>query len=316
MDLLKDKRIPSYWYDKLPSVRGRYSYRAPLGPFVWFRVGGEAEILFRPEDIEDLGFFLAHCPPDVPIVIIGVGSNLLVRDGGISGVVIRLGKGFSQVIVEGETLLVGAGALDKTVSLVAAEASLGGVEFLSGIPGTIGGALRMNAGAYNREMKDVVLWAEAFDLKGALHRLSLEELNFSYRHCGVPKEWIFVRACLKATVEDQDLIYQRIQQIQEAREKSQPVKARTGGSTFANPSGHKAWELIDQAGCRGLTLGGAQISEKHCNFLLNTGMATASDLEELAEKVRQKVYETSGIQLEWEIQRVGEKEPSFLLKKE
>jgi UDP-N-acetylmuramate dehydrogenase len=271
-------------------------------------VGGDAEVLFRPEDTADLITFLTHRPKEFPILVIGVGSNLLVRDGGIPGIVIRLGKGFSQMVIKNETLIVGAGALDRTVALVAAEAGLGGLEFLSGIPGTIGGGLRMNAGAYGQEIKDVVAWAEAVDLEGQLHHLLPEDLAFSYRHCGVPKEWIFVRACLKAFPADRGEIQGRIQQIQEAREETQPVKARTGGSTFANPPGHKAWELIAQAGCRGMTLGGAQVSEKHCNFLLNVGGATAVDLEDLAETVRDKVLAQSGVPLQWEIQRVGVKQ--------
>lgn len=296
------------WCEALPPVRGRISRDAPLGGLTWFRVGGPAQVLFRPADQQDLAQFLAALPPEVPVTVIGVGSNLLVRDGGIPGVVIRLAGPFAGVSVDGHTVTAGAAALDLTVAMTALEAGVGGLEFLSGVPGAIGGALRMNAGAFGGEMKDVTVTAQAIDRQGNLHSLSLEQLGLTYRHCAVPEDWIFTGAVLQGRAGDPHAIAQRMAEIRTAREGSQPTRARTGGSTFANPPGAKAWELIDKAGCRGLVLGGAQVSEKHCNFLLNTGDATAAHIEDLGEEVRRRVLETSGIQLTWEIRRIGVRE--------
>ncbi len=290
---------------RLPPVRGRLSARAPLAGVTWFRVGGPAEVLFRPADRDDLALFLAACPPEVPVTVIGVGSNLLVRDGGVPGVVVRLGGSFAGITVAGTEVTVGAGALDLTVAQAACQAGVAGLEFLSGIPGTIGGALRMNAGAYGRELADILVSAEAIDRSGGRHRVPVDQLGFGYRQCGAPADWLFVGALLSGAPGTPAEIGARMDDIARQRLGSQPVRARTGGSTFANPPGHKAWALIDQAGCRGLTLGGAQVSEKHCNFLLNLGTASAADLERLGEEVRRRVFETSGVRLEWEIKRIG-----------
>lgn len=303
--------------ERLPAVRGRLTENAPLAGITWFRVGGAAEVMFRPADRDDLAAFLADKPADVPVTVIGVASNLLVRDGGIPGVVIRLGRGFADIKVTGTTVEAGAAALDVNVARSAAEAGVAGLEFLVGVPGTIGGALRMNAGAYGREMTDVTVAAEAFDPTGRLHRLSHAELGFSYRHCAVGEDWIFVAATLTGEPGAPEAIAARMRDIQEAREASQPIRTRTGGSTFANPTdpkaqGRKAWQLIDAAGCRGLTRGGAMVSEKHCNFLINTGTATAADLEGLGEEVRRRVFEATGVSLQWEIRRVGLPGPAHL----
>ncbi|MBY0429993.1 MAG: UDP-N-acetylmuramate dehydrogenase, partial [Rhodospirillales bacterium] len=268
--------------ERLPPVRGRLSANAPLAQITWFRVGGPAEVLFKPADTEDLAAFLAEVPMDVPLTVIGVGSNLLVRDGGVPGVVIRLGGPFAEVKVTEETRIeAGAGALDLNVAITARDHGIAGLEFLSGVPGTIGGALRMNAGAYGREMKDVVVLAEAVDRRGGLHRLGLDDLRLSYRHCGLPKDWIFTATLLEGGSDTAAAIQERMDEIKRRREDTQPLRTRTGGSTFANPPGARAWELIDRAGCRGLTRGGAMVSEKHCNFLLNTGAASAADIEDL-----------------------------------
>jgi UDP-N-acetylmuramate dehydrogenase len=291
--------------DRLPPVRGRLTENAPLAPVTWFRVGGPAEVMFRPLDVDDLAGFLARKPADVPVTVIGVASNLLVRDGGIEGVVIRLGRGFTAVEIVGTNVEAGAAALDLNVALAARDARLGGLEFLSGVPGTIGGALRMNAGAYGSEIKDVLLSAVALDLAGSRHTLTPAQMQLSYRHSGVPEDWIFVSAMLAGVAAESDAIQRRMAEIQTEREASQPIRARTGGSTFANPPGHKAWELIDRAGCRGLARGGAMVSEKHTNFLINTGTASAADIEGLGEEVRRRVFEQFGVSLEWEIRRVG-----------
>lgn len=296
--------------DRLPAVRGRLSGNAPLAPVTWFRVGGAAEVLFRPADAEDLAAFVAAKPADVPLTVIGVGSNLLVRDGGVPGVVVRLGRGFAAIEARDGAVDCGAAALDLNVALFARDAGLAGLEFLSGIPGTIGGALRMNAGAYGREVSDVLLEAEAIDPSGARRVLAARELGLSYRHCALPEAWIFTVARLRAEPGDRAAIQARIAEIQAARESSQPIRTRTGGSTFANPTdpragGRKAWELIDLAGCRGLRRGGAQVSEKHCNFLINAGGATAQDIEDLGEEVRARVAERFGVTLRWEIRRIG-----------
>jgi UDP-N-acetylmuramate dehydrogenase len=276
----------------------------------WFRVGGPAEILFRPADAADLAEFLARLPAEVPVTVIGVGSNLLVRDGGIRGVTIRLGRGFAAIEPHEDKVTVGAGALDLNVALTAAQAGIAGLEFLSGIPGTIGGGFRTNAGAYGSEFKDVLAYAEAVDRDGRTRRVSAADLGLSYRHCSAPADWIFTAAVFRGTRGDPAAIAHRLADIQAAREASQPIRARTGGSTFANPPGRRAWELIDAAGCRGLRRGGAMVSEKHTNFLINTGDATAADIEALGEEVRRRVHERFGISLEWEIRRIGEPGPA------
>jgi UDP-N-acetylmuramate dehydrogenase len=291
--------------DRLPKVRGRLTADTPLAQVTWFRVGGAAEVMFRPADVDDLAAFLAHKPADVPVTVIGVASNLLVRDGGIKGVVLRLGRGFVEIAAKDAIVTAGAGALDLNVALTARDAGIAGLEFLSGIPGTIGGGLRMNAGAYGSEFKDVLDSATALDAKGHRHTLSVADLKLSYRHSAVPEDWIFVAARFKGRAGDKSAIAQRMSEIQAAREQSQPIRAKTGGSTFANPPGHKAWQLIDEAGCRGIRRGGAMISDKHANFLINTGDASAADLEALGEEVRARVLAKTGITLEWEIRRVG-----------
>ncbi len=294
--------------DRLPTVRGRLTADAPLAGITWFRVGGAAEVMFRPADRDDLLAFLAAKPADVSVTVLGVGSNLLVRDGGVPGVTIRLGRGFAGIEAKDARIVAGAAALDINVAQAAADAGIGGLEFLSGVPGTIGGAMRMNAGAYGRELVDVLVEGEIVDGSGALHRLARDALGFTYRHCALSEETIFLAATLDGSADQPAAIRKRMATIRQRREESQPIRTRTGGSTFANPrdgSGRKAWELIDQAGCRGLTIGGAQVSEKHTNFLINTGTATAADLEALGEEVRRRVRETSGVELEWEIRRIG-----------
>ncbi|MDE1902397.1 MAG: UDP-N-acetylmuramate dehydrogenase [Alphaproteobacteria bacterium] len=291
--------------ERLPRLRGRLTENAPLAQLTWFRVGGAAEVMFRPADLDDLAAFLAGKPTDVPVTVMGVASNLLIRDGGVPGVVIRLGRGFVDIVSSGDEITAGAGALDLNVALAACTAGIADLEFLSGIPGTVGGGLRMNAGAYGREFKDVLREVTALDGEGHRHDLEPGEMDLSYRHCGVPADWIFVAAQLKGRRDDPSAIGARMAAIQAQREATQPIRARTGGSTFANPPGHKAWELIDRAGCRGLTRGGAAVSDKHTNFLINTGNATAADLEALGEEVRRRVRDTAGIVLEWEIKRIG-----------
>ena len=289
----------------LPQVRGTYQESVPLARFTWFRVGGPADVLYLPADADDLGQFLANTPADIPVTVIGVASNLLIRDGGIPGVVIRLRDGFTDIARVDDGLAAGAGALDINVARFAAGEGLTGLEFLSGIPGTIGGALRMNAGAYERELKDAFLSAEAIDRSGHRHTLDPAAMGFRYRHSAPPEDWIFVSARLSAEPGDAEKIAQRMEEIGAARNDTQPIRSRTGGSTFKNPPDHSAWELVDKAGCRGLTRGGAMVSEKHCNFLINTGNATASDLEGLGEDVRRRVKHDSGVDLQWEIRRIG-----------
>ncbi|MBA4209896.1 MAG: UDP-N-acetylenolpyruvoylglucosamine reductase [Parvibaculum sp.] len=291
--------------DRLPEVRGELVADAPLAPLTWFRAGGNGEVLFRPADADDLAAFLAATPQDIPVTVIGVGSNLLVREGGVEGVVIRLGRGFMNISIEGTCVRAGTAALDVAVSRAAQEAGLAGLEFYRGIPGSIGGALRMNAGAYGGETKDVLVEAIAIDRKGKRHVLKNEDMQYRYRHSGAADDLIFVEALFQGRPGDKDDILAKMNEITSSREATQPVRMRTGGSTFKNPEGHKSWQLIDAAGCRGLTRGGAQVSELHCNFLINTGEATASDLEELGEEVRARVKETSGVTLEWEIRRIG-----------
>lgn len=296
---------PPHLIDRLPKVRGRLAADAPLAHLTWFRVGGPAEVLFRPADIDDLSAFLAAKPADVAVTVMGVASNFLIRDGGIKGVVVRLARGFADVSTHDRLVEAGAGALDLNVALAARQAGTAGLEFLSGIPGTVGGGLRMNAGAYSAEFKDVLRGAVALDAEGNRHDLSVPELKLSYRHCGLPEDWIFIAATFAGQAGAALQISRRMAEIQKAREDSQPIRARTGGSTFGNPPNYKAWQLIDRAGCRGLRRGGAMVSERHANFLINTGDATAADIEMLGEEVRRRVFNTCGITLEWEIRRVG-----------
>lgn len=295
--------------NSLPEVRGRYRFNADLSKSNWFQVGGHAEVLFKPEDADDLAHFIKHKPKGVPITLLGVGSNLIIRDGGIKGIVIRLGRGFAKCEVDGEMLYAGAGCLDINVAKVAAEAGLSGLEFLSGIPGTIGGALAMNGGAYGSDISQIVTRIQAIDAHGNLCEESPATFQYRYRHATIPEGWIFTRTTLKGMPGKKEDIEARMQQIHKEREASQPIRSRTGGSTFKNPTGYKAWELIDKAGCRGLRIGDAQISELHCNFMINHGNATATDLEELGEEVRRRVKAQSGVLLEWEIKRIGEPLP-------
>jgi UDP-N-acetylmuramate dehydrogenase len=291
--------------DRLPPVRGNYTENFDLARHMWFKVGGPAEIAFEPAGIDDLRYFLAERPLDVPVTVIGVGSNTLVRDGGVPGVVVRLGRAFGDVATGDDSISAGAAVLAINVARTAQRNGLAGLEFLAGIPGAIGGALRMNAGAYEREMKDVVLRVRAIDPAGVLNVLQAEALAFSYRCCGVPEDWIFVGADLRAERGDPRTIAAKMADIGATRSDTQPIRTQTGGSTFKNPPGEKAWELIDRAGCRGLRRGGAQVSEQHCNFLINTGSATAADLEALGEQVRDRVRDACGVELEWEIRRIG-----------
>ena len=296
---------PPSLLDRLPQVRGRYEPDGAIARYTWFRVGGPAEVLFRPADVADLANFLGDKPDDVPVTILGAGSNLLIRDGGVAGVVIRLGRPFSKVHCDGTTLQAGAMALDYNVAKVARDAGVAGFEFMAGIPGTVGGGLRMNAGAYGREFKDVVREATALTRHGETRVLTPEDWGPSYRGSAVPCDWIFVGCTMDGVWGNPNEIAKAMELVQESREETQPIRTRTGGSTFKNPNGHKAWELVDKAGCRGLQLGGAQVSEKHCNFLVNTGGSTAADIEGLGEEVRRRVRECSGIELVWELERIG-----------
>jgi len=279
---------------------------APLGATNWFGVGGNAQVLFKPEDTEDLAYFLKRIEPDVPLTVLGVGSNVIVRDGGIKGVVVKLGRAFNTVNTGGEIVEAGAAVLDLNLARYAANHGRTGLEFFSGIPGTVGGALAMNGGAYGYETKDVLMKAEAVTRKGEVLTLGIDDMNYSYRHYGGPAGVIFTRAWFKTGHDLPETINERMAEIQAMRETTQPIREKTGGSTFKNPDGHKAWKLIDQAGCRGLTIGGAQMSELHCNFMINTGGATAADLEKLGDEVIRRVKEHSGVTLEWEIKRIGE----------
>jgi UDP-N-acetylmuramate dehydrogenase len=291
---------------RLPQLRGRLLANQTLAELTWFRVGGPAQVLFMPEDEGDLAYALQHLPADMPVTTIGLGSNLIVRDGGVEGVVIRLGRGFADITVEpGNHVRAGTAVPDVKVARAAADAGIAGMAFLRGIPGAIGGALRMNGGAYGRETKDVLIEARAVDRAGKVHVLSNADMHYTYRHCGAPEDFIFTQALFKGEAGERMLISAEMDKITEAREATQPIKSRTGGSTFKNPPGHKAWQLIDAAGCRGLIVGGAQVSELHCNFLINLGNATAADIETLGETVRERVKAHSGVQLEWEIKRIG-----------
>ena len=299
--------------DRLPAVRGRYTQNAPLSQSTWFQVGGPADVLFKPADEADLQHFLQHCPADIPVLIIGVGSNLIIRDGGVEGVVIKLGREFAGIDIHPEhpdQIIAGAAALDGNVALVAQKYGLAGLEFLSGIPGTVGAGIRMNAGCYNSEISDVLVSATAIDRQGHKHIVTPAQLGMSYRHIDAPSDWIFTQAIFKGTPSTMDAVKARMDEIKTQREASQPIREKTGGSTFANPERDipgtgSAWKAVDAAGCRGLTLGGAQISPLHCNFMINTGNATAADLEKLGETVRERVKAHSGIDLRWEIKRIG-----------
>ena len=297
-------RMPGF-IESLPPLRGRVQANAPLAPYTWFRAGGAAEVLVRPADADDLAAFFAALPHEVPVHVIGACSNLIVRDGGLPGVTIRLARGFSGIVPEADGIVAGAAALDVTIAEHAAAAGLTGLEFLSGIPGSIGGAVAMNAGAYGGDMAGVVDWAEIVTRSGEVRRLMPTHLAFAYRHSALPAGAVVTRVRLRAVPGASTLIATRMGDIKAAREASQPVRARTGGSTFRNPDGMKAWELIDAAGCRGLVRGGAMVSEKHCNFLINTGSATAADIEGLGEEVRRRVLAATGVTLHWEIRRIG-----------
>ena len=290
----------------MPSVRGKLTPNAPLAPLVWFKSGGEAEWLFEPKDEEDLRNFLRELDPEVPVMALGLGSNLIVRDGGVPGVVVRLGKAFAKVgRVDDTALRCGGGASGILVSSTARDSGIAGLEFLRGIPGTVGGFVRMNGGAYGREVKDVLVSARVALRSGEVEEWSLEKLGYTYRHSEVPQDGVVIEATLRGLPGKPEVIGAEMDAIARAREESQPLRSRTGGSTFKNPAGHKAWALIDAAGCRGLKLGDAQVSEKHCNFLLNLGSATSADIEALGEEVRRRVHNKTNITLEWEIQRVG-----------
>jgi UDP-N-acetylmuramate dehydrogenase len=289
----------------MPELRGRLLANQSLAELTWFRVGGPAQLLFMPEDEADLAYFLKNLPAEIPVTVIGLGSNLIVRDGGIAGVVIRLGRGFSELAVEGLQIRAGTAMPDVRVAKAAQEAGIAGLSFLRGIPGGIGGALRMNGGAYGRETKDALVEARAVDRQGRIHVLSNADLHYTYRHCGAPEDYIFTQALFRGERGDPATITAEMDKITESREATQPIKSRTGGSTFKNPPGQKAWQLIDAAGCRGFRVGDAQVSEMHCNFLINLGTAKAADIETLGETVRRRVKDSSGIDLEWEIKRLG-----------
>ena len=289
----------------LPDLRGRLMANQSLAELTWFHVGGPAQLLFMPEDEADLSYFLAGLPTDIAVTVIGLGSNLIVRDGGVPGAVIRLGRGFNEIAIEDLKLRAGAAVPDVKVARVAQEAGISGLSFMRGIPGGVGGALRMNGGAYGRETKDALVEARAVDRQGRIHVLRNADMHYAYRQCGAPDDYIFTQAMFAGERGDPAAIAAEMDKITESREATQPVKSRTGGSTFKNPPGHKAWQLIDDAGCRGLRIGDAQVSEMHCNFLINLGNASAADIENLGETVRQRVKENSGVDLEWEIKRIG-----------
>lgn len=295
--------------ERLPHPRGKLTLNEPLANITWFRVGGPAEVMFRPADEADLSWFLGNCPADVPITIIGLASNLLVRDGGVPGVVIRLGPQFSTIKIEGSTITAGAGAVDLNVARAAQVSGIAGLEFLCGIPGTVGGGLRMNAGSYGREFTDIVKEARVITRQGEINTLYHDQLGFSYRHCGVAADSLFLSAVLQGEAGDPHAIQDKMREIQTARAASQPIRERTGGSTFANPDDDPekrgSWQLIEGAGCRGLKIGHAKVSDKHCNFLINTGGATAEEIETLGEEVRRRVRGKYGVELRWEIQRIG-----------
>lgn len=290
---------------ELPPVRGSLEANGSLADFIWFRTGGPAEWIFRPADVEDLASFLKALPADIPVLAVGVGSNLIVRDGGVPGVVVRLPKKLAKVSVDGDLVRAGGAAMGITVASAARDAGLAGMEFLRGIPGTVGGAVRMNAGAYGRDTSDILVEATVVTRDGTVETWPAERFGFTYRHSSLPDGFVVVEALLRGTPGDKTAITAEMDRIAAEREASQPLRSRTGGSTFKNPAGAKAWELVDRAGCRGLMVGKAQVSEKHTNFLINTGGATGADIEALGEEVRRRVKETSGVDLEWEIERIG-----------
>jgi UDP-N-acetylmuramate dehydrogenase len=294
---------------RLPQLRGRLIANQSLADLTWFRVGGLAQVLFVPEDEADLAYALGRLPPDLPVTVVGLGSNLIVRDGGVPGVVIRLGRGFGEIAIEGARVRAGAAVPDVRVARAAQEGGIAGLAFLRGIPGAIGGALRMNGGAYGRETKDVLVEARGVDRGGAIRTFANADMGFSYRHCGIAEDVVFTQALFAGAPGDPAKIAAEMDAITEAREATQPVKSRTGGSTFKNPPGAKAWQLIDAAGCRGLKVGDAQVSELHCNFLINLGSASAADIETLGETVRSRVKQSAGVDLEWEIKRIGVAKP-------
>ena len=290
----------------MPELRGRLLANESLAPLTWFRVGGPAQILFTPADEDDLAYFLSKLPSEIPVYVIGVGSNLIVRDGGVEGVVIRLSpRGFGAVVTEGDTVRAGTAALDKRVAEAAAAANIGGLEFYFGIPGSIGGALRMNAGANGGETKDVLVEARGVTRAGEKVTFGNAEMKFVYRSHGVDPSIIFTSALYRGRITDPETIRARMNEVQQHRETAQPIREKTGGSTFKNPPGHSSWKLVDAAGLRGFRVGGAQVSEMHCNFLINTGDATAHDIETLGETVRERVKAHSGVELHWEIKRIG-----------
>ena len=294
------------WRDALPAVRGRLPRDQPLAPFTWFRVGGPADVLFLPADAEDLGDFLRALAPDIPITVLGVGSNVIIRDGGIEGVVIRLaGADFARIHIDGDRVTAGSGALDAQVARAAAAAGIAGLEFLSGIPGTIGGAVTMNAGCYGREIKDVLVAASGVDFTGELRGWELEDFGYGYRTSAVQTGMIWDQAILQGRLDDPAAITARMAEITARREATQPLREKTGGSTFKNPPGRSAWRLVDEAGWRGRRFGGAMFSPLHANFIINVEDATAADLEALGEAVRADVLARFGVELEWEIKRIG-----------
>lgn len=298
-------QFPAGLVERLPPVRGRLSANAPLGHLTWFGVGGPAEVLFKPADRGDLVSFVKACPSDIPVTVLGVASNVIIRDGGIPGVVVRLGREFGELKAEGDIVHAGAAALDMNVALFALNHAIAGLEFFSGIPGTVGGALRMNAGAYGGETKDVLTSADVLFRDGTIQSMTAAEMGMRYRHNDLPKDVIFLGARFQGAAGESRLIEDKIDEIKRKRAESQPIRAKTGGSTFANPEGQKAWQLIDAVGGRGLKVGGAQMSEMHANFMINTGFATAADLERLGEEIIRRVAEKSGVTLRWEIRRIG-----------
>lgn len=290
----------------MPELGGRLKANAPMSDITWFRVGGPAQILFTPRDEDDLAYFFKHKPVDLPVTVVGLCSNLLVRDGGIPGIVIKLGRGFNQIeALEGHKIRVGTAVPDMKLARAAAEFGIAGLSFFRGIPGSVGGALRMNAGAHGGETRDFLVEARAVDYAGNKHVFQANDMGHSYRHCELPYTYVFTSAVFQGKPGARDEIEAANQEVAEYREEKQPVKDRTGGSTFKNPPGNSSWKLIDEAGCRGLRVGGAVVSEKHCNFLINEGEATGTDIERLGETVRKRVFENSGIRLEWEIKRLG-----------
>ena len=307
---MRDTELATSLAARMPQLRGRLTPAAKLADITWFRVGGPADVLFAPADEADLAYFLQNAPADLPVTTVGLGSNLLVRDGGIRGVVIRLGRGFAEVKAEvGHRVRAGTAVPDVKVARCAADAGIAGLAFYRGIPGSIGGALRMNAGAHGRETTNVLIEARAVDRQGNIHVLSHADMGFTYRHCGIREDWIFTEALFQGSAGVTAEILKEMDEVAAYREANQPIKERTGGSTFKNPPGNSSWKLIDAAGCRGMKIGGAKVSEMHCNFLINEADAKASDVETLGETVRAKVKANSGIELQWEIIRLGEPLP-------